>query len=198
MNYELNLDIYYQNFDNFKQKAALILQGLFDGGRIIHYMKFRSYATITPLDDRHSKIQIEELGKFTRSKVNCLVYDLTYNKWNPGKYDKVFIYSSTTSRNAAWYGYVMYNSETGKTMHKYCLEHADDKLYQYIYTSIIRLSNEKMWNYYSEKYDALKKKDIPAVNTIGEYREIKKWYEDFKHTPFDNSIVHNYTNKKLL
>ena len=95
MNYELTLDIFYQNFDNFKQKSALILQNLFANGRINEYIKFRSYGTVTPLDDRHKKIQIEELGKFTRSKVNCLVYDLTYNKWNPGKYDKVFIYSST-------------------------------------------------------------------------------------------------------
>ena len=189
MNFEIKLDIYYQNFDNFKQKSALMLQNLFVNGRINDYIKFRSYGTITPLDDRHKKIQIEELNKFTRSKVNCLIYDLTYNKYNPGKYDKLFIYSSTTSRNTTWYGYVLYNSETGKTMHKYCLEHLDDKLYQYIYMSIVKLPNDKLWKYYSDKYDALKKKDIPNVKTIEEWREMRKWYDDFVHTPFDNKNI---------
>lgn len=194
MNFEIDLDIFYQNFDSFKQKSALILQNLFANGRIIDYAKFHSYGTVTPLDDRHSKIQIEELSKFTRSKVNCLIYDLTYNKYNPGKYDKLFIYSSTTSRNATWYGYVLYNTETHQTKHKYCIEHMDDKLYQYIYMSIVNLPNDKMWKYYSDKYDALKKKDIKNVKTIEEYREVKKWYEDFVKVPFSNKKICNTNN----
>ena len=94
MNYELDLAINYQVFDNFKQKAALILQGLFANGRMIDYAKFSTYATIIPLNERNNKITVEEQDRFNRAKTNCLIFNLTYNKWNPGKYDKLFIYYS--------------------------------------------------------------------------------------------------------
>ena len=41
MNYELDLAINYQTFDNFKQKGALILQGLFAGGRMLDMQSFQ-------------------------------------------------------------------------------------------------------------------------------------------------------------
>ena len=145
MNYELNLAINYQTFDNFKQKGALILQGLFAGGRMLDYAKFASYATITPLNEKNNKINVEEQDRFNRAKTNCLIYDLTYNKWNPGKFNKLFIYYSITSRDAGWYGYVLYNTETDTTFNKYCIDYSDDKLYQYIYRNLIDLADDKKW-----------------------------------------------------
>ena len=180
MNYELDLAINYQAFDNFKQKAAFILQGLFSGGRMIDYAKFSSYAIITPLNEKNNKISVEEQERFNRAKTNCLIYDLTYNKWNPGKYDKLFIYYYITSRDTGWYGYVLYNTKTGKTSNKYCIEYSDDKLYQYIYNHIIELADDKKWEYFSCRYDALKKKDLKNVKTIKDYNEMKKYYEDFE------------------
>lgn len=185
MNYEINLAVNYQNFDSFKQKSALILQNLFAHGRIIDYAKFAGYGGITPLNDKHTQISVEEFPKFMRSKVNCLIFDLTYNKYNPGKYDKLFIYSSTTSRNTVWYGFILFNTETGKTMHKYCLEYSDDRLYQQIYTTLIKLSEEKFWDFYSLKFDALKKKDVDNYQSVSQWKEMRDWYDKFLHTPFE-------------
>ena len=187
MNYELDLAINYQTFDNFKQKNAYILRGLFNGGRIIDYAVFSSYGIITSLNERNNKINIEEQDHFNRAKTNCLIYDLTYNKWNPGKYNKLFIYYSITSRDNGWYGYVLYNTETGQIFNKYCVDYSDDKLYQYIYNSIISLANDKKFEYFSKRFDALKKKDFKNVKTIKDYIEMKQYYEEFIKLPFNTS-----------
>lgn len=185
MSYEIELAINYQTFDNFKQKPILILQGLFANGRIIDYMKFNSYATITSLDDHNKHILIEEMDKFNRLKTNCIIYDLTYNKYNPGKYDKIFIYTSITSRDTEWYGYVLYNTKTHKTFNKYCISKSDDKLYQYIYLSIINLSEDVKWNYYNKKWDSLKEKKFDEMQTVKHHREMKKYYENLIKAKFD-------------
>ena len=185
MNYELNLAINYQTFDNFKQKGALILRGLFSGGRMIDHAVFSSYGIITSLNDRRNKISVEKQDRFNRAKTNCLIYDLKYNKYNPGKYNKLFIYYSITSRDTGWYGYVLYNTETGKTFNKYCVEYTDDKLYQYIYRSIINLAEDKKWEYFSKRFDALKNKDLKNVKTVKDYQEMKEYYEIFKKLPLN-------------
>lgn len=185
MNYEFDLAINYQTFDNFKQKAALILQGLFANGRILDYAKFSTYGIITSLNDKNNRINVEEQERFNRSKTNCLIYDLTYNKWNPDIYDKLFIYYSIVNRDNAWYGYVLYNSKTGKVFNKYCLDYSDDKLYQYIYLNIINLQKKKMYDYFSDRYDGLKRKDISLIRTVKDYRDMKKYYEDFIQLKFN-------------
>ena len=191
--YDIDLAINYCTFENFKQKSAYILNALFANGRIIDYAKFSCFGNITPLNDKNNKIHVEELDKFNRTKVNCLIYDLTYNKYNDGKYDKLFIYYSTVVRDTNWYGYVFYNTQTGKTLHKYCIEYADDKLYQYIYKSILFLSEDKLWNHYSEKFDALRAHDKKGIKTIKDWREMHQYYEELPKKPFDPNFKYiNY------
>lgn len=182
--YDVNLAINYCTFDNFKQKSAYILNNLFAGGRMIDYAVFSSYGIITPLNEKNNQIHIEEVDKFNRAKVNCIIYDLTYNKYNDGKYDKMFIYYSTVTRDTTWYGYVFYNTKTGKTLHKYCIDYLDDKLYQYIYKSILFLSEDKLWNHYSKKWDALRAHDLKNVKTIKDWEEMHKYYEELPKKPF--------------
>lgn len=188
MNYEITLDFYYQTFDSFKQKSCLILQGLFANGRMIDYAKFHGYGIITTNCKKADKIAIEDLNKFVRSKTNCIIYDLTYNKYNPGIYDKLFIYKSDMSRDNAFYGYILYNTETHKMVNKYILDYMDDKLYQYIYMSIISLPNIAKFNHYGKRYDAVKNrngltvKDCPTRN---DYEEMHQYYEDLIKLPFD-------------
>ena len=182
--YDVNLAINYCTFDNFKQKSAYILNGLFAGGRMIDYAVFSSFGIITPLNEKNNQIHIEEVDKFNRAKVNCIIYDLTYNKYNEGKYDKMFIYYSTVTRDTTWYGYVFYNTKTGKTLHKYCIDYLDDKLYQYIYKSILFLSEDKLWNHYSKKWDALRAHDLKNVKTIKDWEEMHHYYEELPKKPF--------------
>lgn len=188
MNYEITLDFYYQTFDSFKQKSCLILQGLFANGRMIDYAKFHGYGIITTNCKKADKIDIEELNKFVRSKTNCIIYDLTYNKYNPGIYDKLFIYKSDMSRDNAFYGYILYNTETHKIVNKYILDYMDDKLYQYIYMSIISLPNIAKFNHYGKRYDAVKNRNGLTVKdcpTRSDYKEMHQYYEDLIKLPFD-------------
>ena len=188
MNYEITLDFYYQTFDSFKQKSCLILQGLFANGRMIDYAKFHGYGIITSNSKKADKIAIEELNKFVRSKTNCIIYDLTYNKYNPGIYDKLFIYKSDMSRDNAFYGYILYNTETHKMVNKYILDYMDDKLYQYIYMSIISLPNIAKFNHYGKRYDAVKNRNGLTVKdcpTRSNYEEMHQYYEDLIKLPFD-------------
>ena len=188
MNYEITLDFYYQTFDSFKQKSCLILQGLFANGRMIDYAKFHGYGIITTNCKKADKIAIEELNKFVRSKTNCIIYDLTYNKYNPGIYDKLFIYKSDMSRDNAFYGYILYNTETHKMVNKYILDYMDDKLYQYIYMSIISLPDIVKFNHYGKRYDAVKNRNGLTVKdcpTRSDYEKMHQYYEDLIKLPFD-------------
>ena len=188
MNYEITLDFYYQTFDSFKQKSCLILQGLFANGRMIDYAKFHGYGIITTNCKKADKIDIEELNKFVRSKTNCIIYDLTYNKYNPGIYNKLFIYKSDMSRDNAFYGYILYNTETHKMVNKYILDYMDDKLYQYIYMSIISLPDIVKFNHYGKRYDAVKNRNGLTVKdcpTRSDYEKMHQYYEDLIKLPFD-------------
>lgn len=188
MSYEITLNFYYQTFDSFKQKGALIIQNLFGNGRMIDYAKFHGYGLITTNGHKADIITVEDSDKFNRLKTNCLIYDLTYNKYNPGKFDKLFIYRTNMSKDNAFYGYILYNTETGKMTNVYNIEYMDDKLYQYIYRSIINLSNDKLWEHYSKKYDSLKKRNgltLADCPTREDWKQMHQYYEDFIKLPFD-------------
>ena len=191
MTYEIDLKFYYQTFDAFKNKATLIFRNLMSGGRMINYAVFNCYGLVTTNCHKAYKITIEETDKFSRSKTNCMIYDLTYNKYNPGKFDKLFVYKTNMSKDNAFYGYILYNTKTGKMSNVYNIEFMDDKLYQYIYRGIIELSHDKLLNHYSKKYDALKGryglgiKDIP---TSSDWKVMHQHYKDLVKQPFDPRV----------
>ena len=116
MSYEITLNFYYQTFDSFKQKGALIIQNLFAGGRMIDYAKFHGYGIILTNGHKADKITIEDLDKFSRSKTNCIIFD-TVNKT---KYNKVFVYQSINRENS-YYGIVGLKNN-GESVHVYNIE----------------------------------------------------------------------------
>jgi hypothetical protein len=188
MTYEINLNFYYQTFDTFKQKSSLILQSLFAGGRMIDYAKFHGYGLITTNGHKADIITIEDTDKFNRAKTNCIIYNLTYNKWNPGKFDKLFIYRTNMSKDNAFYGFILYNTETNKMTNVYNIEYSDDRLYQYIYRSIIGLVNKELFEHYSKKYDCLKGRNGLSLKNIPvhkDWEKMKQHYEDFIKLPFN-------------
>ena len=188
MSYEITLNFYYQTFDSFKQKGALIIQNLFAGGRMIDYAKFHGYGLITTNGHKADIITVEDSDKFNRLKTNCLIYDLTYNKWNPGKFDKLFIYRTNMSKDNAFYGFILYNTETGKMSNVYNIEYMDDRLYQYVYRTIINLASDKLWNHYSYKYDCLKRRkglSLKEIPVLKDWQEMHQYYEDFIKLPFN-------------
>ena len=95
------------------------------------------------------------------------------------------------SKDNAFYGYILYNTKTGKMSNVYNIEFMDDKLYQYIYRGIIELSHDKLLDHYSKKYDALKGryglgiKDIP---TSSDWKVMHQHYKDLVKQPFDPRV----------
>ena len=89
---------------------------------------------------------------------------------------------------AAFYWYVLYNTETHKMVNKYILDYMDDKLYQYIYMSIISLPDIVKFNHYGKRYDAVKNRNGLTVKdcpTRSDYEEMHQYYEDLIKLPFD-------------
>ena len=184
MEYIIDLPVCYENFDVFKQKASLILKSLFEIGRINDFMKFHKYGLITSLNKKNNQIKVEESEKFVRGKTNCMIYNLTANKYNPKLYDKLIIYYNNVSRDTIWYGYILYNTETKDMLHKYYIDYADDKLYHKIWDSFMSMHRKKVFKFYSDKYDCIKKKDQKNVKTLKDFNVLKQELEEFKHTDF--------------
>jgi hypothetical protein len=161
------------NCDNFNQKHSSILLSIISNGRLGRYMTFGSYATITfdEEDTAHRYPTITELENFSRNKTNCLIFDLTENEKNQNVYDKLFIYHSNGSQHD-FYGYVLYNTETKKMMHKYFVTHEYDELCIALTKTLNTLEKSSLYNLYSNRYDSSKNKNNNELLT-------KKDEEDF-------------------
>lgn len=124
--YNLTFDVPHVTCENFKEKHVYMLNRNIEEGRLGMLMKFSSNANISfaENDNQHLHPIITEQDKFNRVRTNCLIYDLTNNEYNPGYYDKLFVYHSLTKKNG-WFGYIFYNTITGKQLHKYYVDLTD-------------------------------------------------------------------------
>lgn len=116
--YDINLNVCYICFNNFKQKQVYNIKQVLGNSKMGLHMKFSTYALITlkPEDNLHTNLHIEETENFNRIKTNCLVYDLVYDDINAGYFDKCFIYNDNSGKNG-FYGYILYDTKTGKMNH---------------------------------------------------------------------------------
>jgi len=183
MEYKFEFERWFFDTDNFKQKQVENILGIINGGRLHEYMRFFSYGNISfePEDKGHRYPTITELDKFNRLKSNCLIFDLSYNTFNNGKYDKCFIYN-TVGHQIGNYGFVFYNTKTGELSHKYFIEYTFDGLCQALTKSFHSLIRDELWiNYYGKKYDSTKKrkgltvKDCPSLYN---YKQCKSKYNE--------------------
>ena len=71
----------------------------------------------------------EYLKEYSRKHCNCLVYNLDESYRNDGEWDKLFIYQTKRTNNVVWYGYVAYNTKTGKHSHRFFIEPEYDELF---------------------------------------------------------------------
>ena len=156
-----NFEFWRWNFpcDNFKKRQALIIINTIGGSRLCMDMAFESYGHIafSPEDTCNRYPEITYLEDFNRVKANCLIYNLKNTAKNQGKYDKCFIYHSAGT-NGGNYGYVFYNTETGKMVHKYFIEHEYDALCVKLNESFNIMFKEPIYSFYSNKYDSIKGK----------------------------------------
>lgn len=121
--YDIELNTFYINYNNFKQKQVYNIQQVLGNSHLNLQMKFSSFALISfDKDDvKHKFMHISETENFNRIKTNCLVYDLLPTDINPGYYDKCFIYNDNGGRTG-FYGYILLNTKTGRIDHVYNIE----------------------------------------------------------------------------
>lgn len=163
--------------DNFKKKQAQLIINTIGGSRLCMDMSFESYGHIEfEPEDKHNRYpEISYLEDFNRLKTNCLIYNLKNTSKNQGVYDKCFIYHSAGS-NEGNYGYVFYNTETGKMLHKYFVEHEYDALCVTLNKTFNTLFKEPVYKFYSNKYDSIKgKNNDPNIGLIHE----QQFWEQF-------------------
>lgn len=122
--------------DNFKSKQTPIVRKTLEGSKLFNQIKFKCYGNISfdKDDEKHEEPIISELEDFHRTKSNCLIYDIIDG--NPD-FNKLYIYQSINSKgNGGFYGYLLYNEQTGKLWHKYFIDRIDDELCRQIWKSL--------------------------------------------------------------
>ena len=122
-NYDLTFDFTYERCDNFKEKEINTLKNILSMTRIAQEIVYKCNATISfdVSDKTHEHPHITELEKYARSKTNGIIYELKHTKTNPGIYNRCLIYKNEWPKSITW-GFVMFNSETGKQQHQYMID----------------------------------------------------------------------------
>lgn len=170
--YEPEMQLYYVNIGPFqKQTQAYILLSTIGNSALNEFMKFSCWANMwfdEENDHKHRWPIIDELDAFTKNKTNCMVFDLYYNMNNNCKYDKLFIHN-TNNQKEGTYGYLLYNSRTKKTLHRYIIEGTPDAL-------CINLKRDFSLLYYIDKYEYYQKNYCD--NNIKKYRELEEYYKE--------------------
>jgi len=121
MEYTLKFEMPYINCDNFKEKDLINLLGVFTGTRINDMISKYTYGNIkfSDSDKQHKYPIVNELDNFTRSKTNCIIFDMA-EKYNH-KYQKLFVYQSLNRENS-YYGIVGLKQDGQPTPHIYFLD----------------------------------------------------------------------------
>ena len=128
----------YFNCDPFKQKEIAHLNALISGSRLINYLTFDGYASITfdeddaphryplisTLDDNGEKLD------WSRKTTNCLVFNFIKTGKND-MYDKIFLYHTCSHNgNGVWYGWIAWDSKSHKMSHRFFVNHDPQDLMQ--------------------------------------------------------------------
>ena len=143
----------YIQWDNWKHKTAMSIINMINGGRMKPYFKFSSFGNVSYEEDDVKKMHpiIEPHEKFNRMKSNVMIFDMPKNDTNEGYYDKMFMYH-TNGVSISNYGFVLYNSETGKMTHKCYIDDTYDDLFQ-ILGRVINFFIAKPWyDIYKQQY----------------------------------------------
>lgn len=117
MEYKLKFMMPYINCDNFKEKDLNNLLGVINGTRIRDLIKGYKYGNIKFDEEDKQKFYpiVNELENFTRSKTNCIIFDV-----DSKKFEKLFLYQ-TLNRENPYYGIVGLKHD-GKSVHIYFID----------------------------------------------------------------------------
>lgn len=118
MEYKLKFQLPYIDCTNYKEKDLLSFIKLINGSRVGQLLCGYKYGTITyDQEDKQKFYPIaNELDNFSRSKTNCVIFNI-----KEGNYNKLILYQSIL-KDSGFYGFVVYNTETNKMLHIYNID----------------------------------------------------------------------------
>lgn len=138
---------------NFKEKDIAFINNVIFGGRLGEKISYVGTGNIRfDSDDKYQFNPIcDTLEEFTKSKSNCLIYNITIKDEN-NPYNKIFVYQviSKTNDNHG-YGYILFNDETNECTHVPMISSIVDELIIKINCSLL---NQKRYRI----LESLKKK----------------------------------------
>lgn len=115
MKYKLNFEFWNINVDNLKEKEINKITWILSQSLQSKNISLYKYGELKFNDDdiHHYHPIVDEQEVFNRRKTNCAIYNM-----NLSIYDKLFLYH-TNGKKVSNYGYVLYNSKTKNTKHRY-------------------------------------------------------------------------------
>lgn len=117
-NVKLEFTHHYFTCDNWKRKDVAIINNIISKGRLCETMKFLNYGTIT-FDENDEQHRFPIFNSIEDGKrANALIYKVN-SASKP--YDRVIIYQTVT-KTGGFYGFMTYNTETGKYFHKFFIQ----------------------------------------------------------------------------
>lgn len=190
--YNIKLEMPYLSMDPFKQKTIGITIDTIGKSTLISDMIFYSYGIAEAQDNKMTDIKVTAVDRFMRGKINCIIFNLKKTVKNPGVYDKCFIYHVATE--PGYYGYVLLNTSTGKQVHKYGLEYADDRLCQYLKQSFNILPRKIFYEFYRTRFNEMRNlsKDKRHIMNLSDYNNLINKWKNFINE--DKKVTINYQN----
>lgn len=195
--YNLKFGFWNINIDPIKEKEANKIIWILSQTRHVKDISFANYAEITfdLKDDKHWNPIAEDQMVFNRRKSNCMVFDIHLTR-GVDYYDKLFLYHSNNKRISNW-GYVLYNTKTGKSKHTYFIYDDLNDLIGHINKALnlmMRNDDFSMAHYESRgKVTGIDKTEY--INWLTGNLRINDWcrkeYNDLPIVTVDKSLYHN-------
>lgn len=156
------------NTDTFKQRHIETLKTAIIGSRLSCDLDFNSYGIINYEDDdkEHKYPNVSEVEVFNR-KVNCMIFNMKETYKNQNRFNKLFIYHSPGKIGN--YGFVMLNTETNETLHKYFISYTFEDLLQTINKSLINIKDEAIYKLCYDKENNIKNRNYSNPITSEKY-----------------------------
>lgn len=202
--YNVKFSVCYTKADTFKKKFCDITTSTINTSRIYSMMNFVGYAQLTfdeVNDHKHEYPKIIMQDKFNRIKTNCLVYDLYDTPFNPGYYDKMFIYHEVYGK-VGYFNYYLYNTQTQDFIHITWIEDAFDIFVQRLAKTFNTMRRRVMFDYYGRQHDATKSrlhKDAFGNITIEKNKlEIPTVVDLANMLEYYDTIDLKYANKEVI
>lgn len=167
----------YIGVSNFKEtdinrlKCAIL--GKPDVNQLVN---FEGYGVVEFESNKHDIWNVIFNDKFTRGKINCLVFSVNKDeKYNPYNYSKLIAFQNLTKNNES-YGYVWVKDD-GHSLIRFCLDHIDDAIIQHMMQDLNSWKLHHIYAAYSHK---------PKLNAKEMEAEYKKYIETYRCISYED------------